>query len=428
MNKKVRWGIIGATSLLVVGIGLFTVNESNYSKQVEVITNEQSTNDQMVRELKKELQVLYVDEAKSFLSEEISQEKIDLLANNLSKYLQESQSFHKKIKNLRKNDQKKYQVNVNNLLVLQDEVATLQQKFNTQKAMNGLFQAPYLKGTTENKEAVIIDDLSAEKLNEVKEATVQEIDEKDEPQKFELTINYGIESAQKQLGQIDKVKERMNELYRDGILTDKVTRENYESTKKEVEQIKNTKAKESFTDVLKVIEAKVQEDEAYKQKLETEKQAEEAKRQAEEVEKQAQEAQRVVEETSVARQPMVETPTEQQTIPSTNAGSSTTNNGNGESNSSNNTSGASTGGNSGGSGSGGSTGGASGGNTNPTPTPPATEKPYVLNPYTGSGTFYATYEAAAKVGEKHGIDGGSGYGVYTEYWSDGTEKYYLELY
>jgi hypothetical protein len=172
MNKKVRWGIIGVTSLLVLGIGLFTINETNYSKKVEVITSEQSTNDQMVQELKKELQVFYVDDGKIFLSEKISQEKIDALTKKLNKYSQESQSFQKKIKNLRKTDRKKYQFNVNNLSILQDEVKIIQQKFNTQKAVNGLFQSPYLKEATENKEVVIIDDLTAEKLNEVKEAFV----------------------------------------------------------------------------------------------------------------------------------------------------------------------------------------------------------------------------------------------------------------
>lgn len=427
MNKKVRWGIIGATTLLVIGIGLFTVNESNYSKKVEAIASEQSTNDQMVQELKKQLQKFYFDDKKIFLSEGISQEKIDLFAKNLSKYALTSQAFNKKIKNLRKNDQKKYQFNVNNLSILQDDEKVIQQKFKTQELMNGLFQSPYLKGATENKEVVIIDDLSAEKLNEVKKATFQEVDEKEVTKKFELAINHGIEIAQKQLVQIDKAKKMINELYKDNKVTDKVTRENYESTKKEIEQIKNKKAKESFTASLKVIEEKVQEDEAYQQKLETEKQAEEAKRQAEAAAKQAQEqaqnAQHVVKDTPVTQstetQPIVETPTVQPTTPSTNtmnSGSITNNNGGGNS-SSNNTGGSSTGGN---------TGGTSGGNTNPTPSVP--ENPHALNPYTGSGTYYATYEAAAKAGEKHGIDGGSGYGVYTEYWSDGTEKYYLELY
>ena len=314
---------------------------------------------------------------------------------------------------------------------LQDEVKMIQQKFNAQVAVNDLFQSSYLKEGTENKEVVIIDDLSTEKLNEVKKATLQKVDEKEATKKFELAINYGIEIAQKQLAQIDKVKKMMNDLYKDGILTDKVTRENYESTKKEVEQIKNQKAKESFTDVLKTIEVKVQEDEAYKQKLEAEIQVEEAKRQAETAEKQAlkqaQEVQSVPVTQSTEAQPIVETPIVQPSIPATNTtnDSSTTNNSGGNG-SSNNTGDASTGSNTGGSSSGGSIGGSSDGNTNPTP--PAPEKPYALNPYTGSGTYYATYEAAAKAGEKHGIDGGSGYGVYTEYWSDGTEKYYLELY
>jgi hypothetical protein len=415
MNKKVRWGIIGATSLLVIGVGLFTVNESNYSKKVEAVASEQSTNDQMVQELKKQLQKLYFDDTKTFLSKEISQEKIDLFAKKLNKYSLTSQAFNKKIKNLRKTDKKKYQFNVKKMSMLQDEEKMIQQKFKAQELMNGLFQSPYLKGATENKEVVIIDDLSAEKLNEVKKATSQEVDEKDNTKKFELTISQGLEIAQKQLEQIDKAKKMINELYKDGKVTDKATRENYESTKKEVEQIKNKKAKESFTASLKVIEAKVQEDEAYQQKLETEKQVEEAKRQAEAAAKQAQEqsqnAQHVVKDTPVTQetQPIVETPTVQPTTPSTN-----TTNGGGNS-SSDNAGGSSTGGNA---------GGTSGGNTNPTP--PVPEKPHALNPYTGSGTYYATYEAADRAGRSS--NGIKGYRIITEFWSNGTEKYYLELY
>ncbi|OJG79815.1 hypothetical protein RV14_GL000755 [Enterococcus ratti] len=39
-----RWGIVGVSCFLILGIGLFTVNESKYSKKVEAISSEQSTN------------------------------------------------------------------------------------------------------------------------------------------------------------------------------------------------------------------------------------------------------------------------------------------------------------------------------------------------------------------------------------------------
>jgi hypothetical protein len=112
-----------------------------------------------------------------------------------------------------------------------------------------------------------------------------------------------------------------------------------------------------------------------------------------------------------------------------NQRNNSTNNVSGGSSSSNNTGDASTGSNSGGSSSNVNTGGSSGGNTNPTP--PVPEKPYALNPYTGSGAMCLSYAAAASDGEKWMMESTNitgGYRVYTEYWSDGTEKYYLELY
>jgi UDP-N-acetyl-D-mannosaminuronate dehydrogenase len=46
-----------------------------------------------------------------------------------------------------------------------------------------------------------------------------------------VIINSGVEVAQKQVEQINKAKKMINELYKDNKVTDKVTRENYESTK-----------------------------------------------------------------------------------------------------------------------------------------------------------------------------------------------------
>ncbi|EME7172747.1 LysM peptidoglycan-binding domain-containing protein, partial [Enterococcus faecium] len=58
------------------------------------------------------------------------------------------------------------------------------------------------------------------------------------------------------------------------------------------------------------------------------------------------------------------------------------------------------------------------------------EKPYPLNPYTGSGTMYESEEAAHEAADKYiAENGGSGsYTIYVEFWSDGTTKVYLELY
>ncbi|EME8193904.1 LysM peptidoglycan-binding domain-containing protein, partial [Enterococcus faecium] len=56
------------------------------------------------------------------------------------------------------------------------------------------------------------------------------------------------------------------------------------------------------------------------------------------------------------------------------------------------------------------------------------EKPYAINPYTGSGTMYESEEAATEAGEEWLKSNIGSYKVYIEFWSDGTTKAYLELY
>ncbi|HHJ5066892.1 TPA: LysM peptidoglycan-binding domain-containing protein [Enterococcus hirae] len=56
------------------------------------------------------------------------------------------------------------------------------------------------------------------------------------------------------------------------------------------------------------------------------------------------------------------------------------------------------------------------------------EKPYAINPYTGSGTMYESEEAARIAGNKYIAENGGSYKIYTEFWSDGTTRTYLELY
>lgn len=440
MKKKVRWGVVGAAIVVVGGIAVFTINERNYGKQVEAVASELSASEKMLKEIEGVISALYAEGSTQFLDAEITQEMIDAVQARLRKYQETSLENHEKIAKLRKNDQKNHQIDAKNLSTLQGEVKLVQEKFDSQQAVNVLFQNPYLTGINVNKDVVIVDDLSADKVADAKKAHFQdEVDEKDENKAFQVAINKGFEVAESQLKQIDKAKKAVSELYKDNEVTDKATRETFDAAKKEVQAIKNEKARKSFDEALKAIEEKVREDEAVKE--EAEKQAEEAKRQEEQAAAN-QETQATTESTENNETASAsETPTQETnntpavTQPVTPAPPASNGNGTGGSstNPENNTGGSSTGGDtSGGSNSGGNTGGSSGaGNTitppptTPTP-PPAPEKPYALNPYTGSGTFYATYEAADSAGRAS--TGIRGYRIITEFWSDGSEKYYLELY
>lgn len=416
MNKKVRWGIVLGTALLILGVVNFMIHESNYNKQVEAVAKKQSNRDQVVEEIKKQINSLYLDDAKEFLQTEISQEQIDLLEINVNKYLESSQAFSVNIENLRKNDRKKYQFNVNNLSALQNEVKAIQHKFKAQNEVNHLFQSPYLSGASENEEVIIIDDLTAEELQKVKENHYQ--DKADETKKFQSAINKGIEISQKQVDQITKVQKMINELYPEGKVTDQADRDTFDSLKKEVEEIKNEKSKNSFRELLKGMEEGLNEKEQSKE-------AEEVNRQEDQqLTEQSEEIVNTNNEEAPANdttQNVVEAPTTQPSTPIYPTEPPVSPDLGGTNNSNNNSTGSNAGGNSSG-----STGGSS-----TTPTPPVPEKPYALNPYTGSGSFYGSYGAAVEAARAEASNPNSnfsGYTIYTEIWSNGTEKYYLEFY
>ncbi len=112
-------------------------------------------------------------------------------------------------------------------------------------------------------------------IEEQKEKIVLENLEENE---FTSIVTQAMEAAGNQLSQIERARKVVEELYKDGKPTDKVTRETLESAKKEVELIKNEKARKSFNEPLKAIEEKITTDE----KAEAERvAAEEAKRQEE---------------------------------------------------------------------------------------------------------------------------------------------------
>ncbi|EPH96778.1 hypothetical protein D920_01942 [Enterococcus faecalis 13-SD-W-01] len=409
MKKKVRWGVVGAAIVVVGGMAIFTINERNYGKQVEAVASELSASEKMLKEIEGEISALYAEGSTQFLDAEITQETIDAVQVRLTKYQETSLANYETVAKLRKNDQKNHQLDAKNLSTFQGEVKLVQEKFDSQQSVNALFQNPYLTGTDVKEDVVIVDDLSADKVADAKKAHFQdEVDEKNENQTFQVAINKGFEVAESQLKQIDKAKKAVSDLYKDEKVTDKATKETFDTAKKEVQAIKNEKARKSFDAALKAIEEKVKADEAAKE--EAEKQAEEAKRQEEQAAAN-QETQVTTESTEKNETvPTAETTTQEtDTTPSTNTPAVTqpvtpappASNGNSAggsgSNPGNNAGGSSTGGNtSGGSNSGGNTGGSSGGGstTTPPPTtpapPPAPEKPYRVTPLGNSGMEFAT--------------------------------------
>lgn len=424
MNKKVQIGIVSMALITLCGIGLYLLNETNYQKQVEVAASELSSNEKKLKQIQLELSAIYTDDSKQFLKEEVNQEKINSLVERLEAYENANKNTDELLADLRKNDQKKYQLNVNNISSIKNELQVVQRKLNGKQSINGLFQKPYLIGAKSDQDVIIIDDLSEEQLKDVRDIYYQK--EVKEEQDFEDALNEGLDLAAEQVDQINKTNKMLEELYKDGKATDQVDREKYELLKKEVELIKNEKAKKSFNNPLKVIEEKVKEREALAEQEKAA--AEEAQRQQETVKEQEVALTETAENQTQSTEPVpapieevpaVETPTVQPVVPvapPANSGSGGSSNSN--STGGNNDAGSGTLGN--------GSGNTSGGNTGNTTAPEPPQAPYALNPYTGSGTFYATYEAAVAAA-RNNLEA-NGYMIITEYWSDGTEKYYLEFY
>lgn len=429
MKKKLHWGVVGATLIVAGGMAVFTINEQNYSRQVEAVTSELSTHKKQLLRIETEMAGLYADEHKQFLSSDVTQAKIDSLKKTTEKYKSEAESHAKKVETLRKQDQETCQKELADITKLDEKINEVQVIFDQTQAVNSLFSTPYIENAEINEEAIIIDDLNSEMIEEQKEKIVLENLEENE---FTSIVTQAMEAAGNQLSQIERARKVVEELYKDGKPTDKVTRETLESAKKEVELIKNEKARKSFNEPLKAIEEKITTDE----KAEAERvAAEEAKRQEEQAVANQAMRQTEVPETqseaidSVASPATPNTPvqnvTENITVQPTTPVAPPANPGSGS-----NTGGATStpGGNTSGGSAGGNSSGSIGGSTTPIPMP---EAPYPLVPYTGNGTQYSTFAAASYAGEEKLRDINSnirGYNIITQYWSDGTEKYYLEFY
>ncbi|EGP5528431.1 hypothetical protein ACJZQ2_002460 [Enterococcus faecium] len=429
MKKKVHWGVVGATIIVAGGMAVFTINEQNYSRQVEAVASELSTHKKQLQKIETEIAGLYADEHKQFLSSDVTQAKIDSLKKTIEKFKSEAESHAKKVETLRKQDQETCQKELVDITKLDEKINEVQMIFDQTQAVNSLFSTPYIENAEINENSVIIDDLKTEKIEEQK----QKIDiENLEESEFSSAISKAIESAENQLSQIEKTRKVIEELYKDGKPTDKISREALDAAKKEVELIKNEKAKKSFNESLKVIEEKVTADE----KAEAERvAAEEAKRQEEQaVANQAMQQTEVPENQSEATDP-VDTPTTPNTpVQNVTGNPNTVQPTTSVAPPANPGSGSNTGGTTstpGGNTNGGPAGGNSSGST-PAPTPtPTPEAPYALNPYRGSGTMYTSNSSAIAAGENWILtspNSSGGYNIIDEYWSDGSVRYYLELY
>lgn len=153
----------------------------------------------------------------------------------------------------------------------EQKVKENQLKTDTETAVNDLFEKAIIDN--ENAEKIAIkDDLQSETVKKVKEKyfVVKTNDA------WQININNMIENAEKQLKQIDTAKKAVEKVYKDNKVVN-TDQKNVDAAKKEVDKIKNAKAKKELSDKLAKVKADI--DKQNKTKEDNKKETEKASQQ-----------------------------------------------------------------------------------------------------------------------------------------------------
>ena len=371
---------------------------------------------------------------KGYLQKGITQKEISELRDELESNYHAVAAVKRELE-----DKKAWTAYKNTYEADKQQMEMIQQKASLQESVNNMFEKKDKKvaigGSEVNKELPIIKDVEDKKIeNDQKELKTLANDD------WKQAISSLIEIVKTQKNQMKEATELVEKLFEKEKPKADVSNENYDQAKAAVDKIKNDAVKKALTD--RLAEVKQVLDEREKQVAET-KPVEQKSDTSE-----SSTTPNVSTTTQQTSEPNASVQSQQaQVQPTTQENTNTGENGNsyvpaGENVSttpqvSQNTGEQTTGG---------GTTQTQSNNTGvtpastpspsrpatptPAPTPsPASSKPYPLNPYHGNGVEYPNDYAANVAGDK-ALDTGKyhGYNVVGEYWSDGTEKVYLELY
>ena len=426
MKKWQHWTIkqrvigIGLSVVLVVGIGVGSYKV--YADHVHQEAKQALKQKLSAPDVTKLVDHLMDDHG--FLKSELTQEEIDTAREALAQVIKEMKAYDKKYPH-------EFEREFSRFVAKQRLLDQVSQKLTLQTQANEWFdRTPALDGIKLTTDVVLVDGVDLETIEQV--ATEVETMA---PDQWADSMMKLVDVGTKQLTRINAAEKAVKACYTDEKVKKNVTKKQYEAAEKAVKTVKrktdNERLEKQLAEIKKVIDAN---EKKAKEQAEKEK-AEKAEQVAAEAESPSGEA------TGNAQNP-ANNGGDNGNAAATNGGSSTVNGGGnysgtgGSSNGGSFSSGGNSAGSSGGSGntSGGnnsSGGGNTGGGTSTPPATPQPEKPYALNPYTGGGTYYATYAAATAAARAEAANPNSnfsGYTIYTEIWSDGSEKYYLELY
>lgn len=262
MDKKILKIII--TLLLMVSVSVICIFGYKYSQRhtdtqsKDVIENFVENVDQQYDQVNKKVAAGYLNKEKIFLAKDLDQKKLDDIQQSINNFENEYNAALANLKSLNSDDLSSYQSQVqaekdkvNQLLT---NFQSLQKKFASQKAINGLFEHPFLTGDKQNKEVLITVSLKQADFDQVKKANYAK-DAKDDYQK---ALNQGLDIAEGQIKAVTQAKDLYNQLYKDKTVTEQANQASLDKVKQLIGQIKNPKIRDSFTEGLQAIEATVQ--------------------------------------------------------------------------------------------------------------------------------------------------------------------------
>lgn len=262
MDKKILKIVI--TILLMVSVSIICIVGYKYSQRhtdtqsKDVIENFIENVDQQYDQVNKKVAAGYLNKEKIFLAKDLDQKKLDDIQQSINNFENEYNAALANLKSLNSDDLASYQSQVqaekdkvNQLLT---NFQSLQKKFASQKAINGLFEHPFLTGDKQNKEVLITASLKQADFDQVKKANYTK-DAKDDYQK---ALNQGLDIAEGQIKAVTQAKDLYNQLYKDKTVTEQANQASLDQVKQLIGQIKNPKIRDSFTEGLQAIESTVQ--------------------------------------------------------------------------------------------------------------------------------------------------------------------------
>ena len=217
MDKKILKIII--TLLLMVSVSVICIFGYNYSQRhtdtqsKDVIENFVENVNQQYDQVNKKVATGYLNKDKIFLAKDLDQKKLDDIQQSINNFENEYNAALANLKSLNSDDLASYQSQVQAVKDKVNQLLTnfqsVQKKFASQKAINGLFEHPFLTGDKQNKEVLITASLKQADFDQVKKANYTK-DAKDDYQK---ALNQGLDIAEGQIKAVTQAKDLYNQLY-----------------------------------------------------------------------------------------------------------------------------------------------------------------------------------------------------------------------